>query len=144
MTDLKLLALDEEDLRILSAHAQDAVVRVSDMGYVRADKRFALLLNRFAWEATAKGGTAHRKRAVLRFERVLSARVSGIDQTARDGVLELLAIAFEPGEAPSGRVLLTFAGGGAVQLEVECIEAWLHDLGAAWAAAGTPAHALEE
>ena len=50
MTDLKLLALDSEDLEVISATTQDAVIRVRDMGYARGDKRFALLMNRYAWE----------------------------------------------------------------------------------------------
>jgi hypothetical protein len=140
MTDLKLLALDSEDLDVISATTQDAVVRVADMGFARADHRFALLMNRYAWEAGVGGKKGLRKRAALHFDRVNAAKVSGIDTNAREGVLELLNIRFEEGESPSGIIELCFAGGGTVRLEVECLEARLQDLGAAWAAKAKPEH----
>lgn len=140
MTDLKLLALDNEDLEVISAATQDAIVRVADMGFARADHRFALLVNRYAWEdGSRKKGV--RKRTGLHFECVKNARCAGIDTNARDGVLELLSIRFQETDAPSGIVELNFAGGGTVRLEVECLEARLQDLGAAWAAKAKPEHA---
>lgn len=143
MTDLKLLALDSEDLEVISAHVQDAVIRVGDMGYARQDRRFALLMNRFDWEADAGRAKGLRKRAALHFDGVQSVATAGIDTNAHDGVLELLAINFETVDGPAGIVELNFAGGGTVRLGVECLEARLSDLGAAWAAAAKPAHALD-
>ena len=141
MTDLKLLALDSEDLDVISATTQDAIVRVPDMGFAKADKRFALLMNRFAWEdGNARKGV--RKRAALHFDRVTSVKTSGFDPNAVEGALELLAIRFTETEAPGGLVELTFAGGGAVRLEVEVLEARLQDLGSAWAAKLKPEHAV--
>ncbi len=139
MPDLKLLALDIEDLQVVSATTQDAVVRVGDMGYAKEDQRFALLMNRFAWEED--GRTRQRKRAALHFDRVTDVKAQGIDLTAVEGVLELLAITFTATDDPAGTVELDFSGGGAVRLTVECLEARLQDLGAAWAAKATPAHA---
>jgi hypothetical protein len=141
MPDLKLLALDKEDLDVISATTQDAVIRVADMGFAKADHRFALLMNRFAWEEPGRKG--QRKRAALHFDRVNAVQVAGIDTNARGGVLELLDIAFEPAAEhdPAGRIELRFAGGGTVRLEVECLEARLEDLGAAWAAKMKPEHA---
>jgi hypothetical protein len=139
MPDLKLLALDPDDLDVISATTQDAVVRVGDMGFARADHRFALLMNRFAWEEDGK--TRQRKRAALHFDRVNEAKVAGIDLNAVDGVLELLTIRFTETDAPAGTIELAFAGGGTIRLSVECLEARLADLGAAWAAKATPAHA---
>ena len=145
MTALKLIALDEEDLAVLSAHLQDAVVKVSDLAYLSREKRFAALFNRFDWEAAAGAGgrraSHQRVRAALRFERVLSARLQQIDLATKTRVLSLLAVGFEPGVAPGGSVIMIFAGGGAIRLEVECIEAELRDLGGAWRAAGRPEHA---
>lgn len=138
MPDLKLLALDSEDLEVISATTQDAVIRVGDMGFAKSDHRFALLMNRFAWEEPGKKG--QRRRTALHFDRVNDAKVTGIDTTAVDGVLELLAIRFTPTEAPAGTIDLDFAGGGTVRLTVECLEARLQDLGAAWAAKLTPEH----
>lgn len=140
-SDLKLLALDAEDLEVISATTQDAIVRVGDMGYAQADHRFALLMNRYAWEQGTGGKKGQRKRAALHFDRVNAAKVSGIDTNARDGALELLTIRFAEIDTPAGIVELDFAGGGTVRLEVECLEARLQDLGAAWAAKITPEHA---
>lgn len=144
MSDLKLLALDSEDLEVLSTYVQDAVVRVEDMGFAQADRRFALLMNRFAWEEGVERSKGQRKRAALHFDYVEDAKISGIDVNAREGVLELLSIVFTAGDLPRGEVVLSFAGGGTVQLNVECLEARMRDLGAAWAAKGRPAHALED
>ena len=146
MQPLKLVAMDKEDLDILSAHLQDAVGLVGDMAYLRGQKRFAAILNRFVWEQALKPNAKsdrhefERRRTALRFERVLSAQVQNIRQTASSAVLELLAIRFEPGEAPSGTVSLIFAGGGIIRLNVECIEAELADLGAAWETSSLPKH----
>ena len=140
MPDLKLLALDSEDLDVISATTQDAVVRVGDMGFAKADHRFALLMNRFAWEEDGK--TRQRKRAALSFNRVNDVKVSGIDMNSIEGVLELLAVRYTMTDNPAGYIDLDFAGGGTVRLTVECIETRLQDLGAAWAARATPEHTL--
>src|SRR6195952_3864269 len=128
MPDLKLLALDNEDLEVISATTQDAVVRVGDMGFAKEDQRFALLMNRFAWEEGGK--TRQRKRAALHFDRVNDVKVTGIDTNSVEGVLELLAISFTASDDPAGHVDLDFAGGGTIRLGVECLEARMHDLGA--------------
>lgn len=140
---LKLLALDEEDLRVLSAHVQDAVAKVGDIDYAAPRQHFALAMNRFAWEA----GSARlfrrrrqRRRAVLSFSRVLSVQTAGIDRGKPEDVLSLLAVRFHGAEAPAGTVELVFSGEGTVRLAVECIEARLADLGGAWEAASRPAH----
>ena len=140
MTDLKLLALDSEDLEVISATTQDAIVRVADMGYAQADKRFALLMNRYAWEEGGKKG--QRKRTALHFDRVEAVQAAGINLESQEGALELLAIRFLPTSDPAGTVELSFAGGGTVRLTVECLEARLQDLGAAWAAKLKPEHAV--
>ena len=140
MTDLKLLALDSEDLEVISATTQDAIVRVADMGYAQADKRFALLMNRYAWEEAGKKG--QRRRTALHFDRVEAVQAAGINLESPEGALELLAIRFLPTSDPAGTVELSFAGGGTVRLTVECLEARMQDLGAAWAAKLKPEHAV--
>ncbi len=148
MQDLKLIALDAEDLAVLSTHLQDAVLRVGDMTYQKREKRFALIANRFDWEdATKKGDRARsfvRRRTGLRFERVLGAKLSGLDLSAADATLALLSIEFETTSEPAGFVTLRFSGGGMIRLDVECIEAELTDLGAAWATHLRPEHAGQE
>jgi len=144
MTDLKLLAFDTEDLEVISAHVQDAVIRVADMGYARGDRRFAVLMNRFDWDSTkGKRDKGQRKRAALHFDAVQSVVTAGFDPNAHDGVVNLLAVTFSSIDGTAGIVELSFAGGGTVRLGVECLEARLSDLGAAWAAAAKPAHALD-
>jgi hypothetical protein len=149
MADLRLIALDTEDLSVVSAHLQDAVVRVSDMAYLHHEKRFAAVVNRFDWEHAAAaqksaGKITHseRRRAGLRFERVLGAKVHGLDLKDRKAVLALLSISFSPAAEgqPDGDVTLTFSGGAAIRLQVECLEAELKDLGAAWATKHIPVH----
>jgi DUF2948 family protein len=144
MTELKLLALDEEDLQIISTFVQDAVVRVGDIGFAERDNRFALLLNRYAWEVgDNRRSTGERRRTALHFDRVLGVQTTGINLDAAEGALELLGLTFEPKEAPGGALTLNFAGGGTVRLQVECIEARLADLGAAWSARVRPHHDLD-
>ena len=105
MEELKLIALDAEDLRILSCHLQDAVIRVGDMAYLKEGMRFAAIANRFDWEGAVKSkdDEFQRRRTGLRFERVKSAQVQGIDLKKKDLVLVLLAVAFEPGDEPRHR-----------------------------------------
>lgn len=143
MPDLKLLALDEQDLEVISAYTQDAIIRVADMGFARSDRRFAALMNRYVWEEGDLRTKGQRRRSAIHFEHVLAVTSSGINLKARDGVLDLLSITFEPGEMPSGTVALRFAGGGTIQLMVECLELRLNDLGASWAARAVPGHPLE-
>ena len=145
MQPLKLLALDAEDLQVMSAHLQDAVLRVADIAYVPAEKRFAMIANRFDWEGVndAKGGAKkgfQRRRSALRFDRVLGVQIQGVEQNAKDAVLELLAVQFEEADTPGGHVTLTFAGGGAIRLHVECIEAEMRDLGPVWKTKLKPVH----
>jgi hypothetical protein len=146
MKSLKLIALDPEDLKVLSCHLQDAVIRVGDMAYLKDEMRFAAIANRFDWEQAAQidDATYRRRRSGLRFERVRAASVNGIDLKQKGTVLELLAMTFEPAEEPSGVLTLLFAGGGAIRLEVECIEAELRDLGAAWRTRLKPEHASDD
>jgi hypothetical protein len=145
MPDLKLIALDAEDLAVISANLQDAVMKVGDLAYLPREKRFAAVANRFDWADALKNDAAAdqhyaRRRTALRFERVLGAQVHGIDLANKGAVISLLAISFEPGEPPAGLVILQFADGSAIRLVVECIEAELRDLGPVWQAKSKPQH----
>ena len=140
MPDLKLLALDEQDLEVIAAYTQDAIIRVADMGFAKSDKRFALLMNRYAWEEGDSSLKGQRRRSAIHFDHVLEVRSSGINLQSLDGVLDLLTIAFEPSDVPAGTVEMRFAGGGTIQLVVECLELRLNDLGASWAARAVPGH----
>jgi len=140
---LKLIALDADDLAIVSAHVQDAVTKVGDLGYQPGEKRFVVPLYRFVWEIGAglfRKPHNERRNSVLHFERVLSVKATGIDRDRKNEVLSLLAIRFEPGDAPAGFIDLVFAGNAAIRLEVEVVEALLADLGGAWEATSRPDH----
>ena len=147
MTDddrLKLAALDEEDLAVLSAHVQDAVLKVADMAYLPKENRFVVVMNRFGWEQVAgRRRDYQRRRAALTFDRVDAVKTSRIRRADGDAVLNLLAVEFSPSNPPAGAITLVFAGGGAVRLDVECIEVRLADLGAAWATTAKPSHDLD-
>jgi hypothetical protein len=145
---LKLVALDQDDLKILSAHLQDAVLRLADLVYMPAGKHFAAILSRFDWLVAESDDSKHsnlrRCGCALRFDRVKRAQVQKIRPGEPFAAAELLAITFEELNAPGGFITLHFAGGGGVRLEVECIEAELHDMGQAWPASTKPVHRIAE
>jgi hypothetical protein len=141
---LRLLAEDEEDLKIISAHVQDAVVRVGDLAYLPKARRFALLLNRYRWEDDADAKNAGlRMLSGLHFENVLGVKAQNVRQDDPDAMLELLAIGFAPGADGAGTVELCLAGGGYVRLDVECIDASLRDMAGPWPAKARPKHETE-
>lgn len=129
---LKLLAMDEDDLRVISALTQDAVFPITEMKWERRRRRFALLINRFRWEdrdrARVRGREPERVQSVLSFSDVEKVKVQGVDQQEKDLALSLLSISFEAGEDGTGRVLLTLAGDGALALEVEALDVTLQDV----------------
>lgn len=136
---LKLLALDADDLAIVSAHLQDAVLKVADMVYLPREHRFALAARRFDWEGAVQG-QRRRRLAALHFDRVLGVRTSNLDKNDAGRVLNLLAVTFETTQEPAGEVTLHFSEGAAVRLSVECIETQMKDLGPVWEAVATPGH----
>lgn len=143
MSDLKLIALDAEDLEIVSAQVQDAVLKVGDIHWRADEKRLVVALNRFVWDEAlgARPKQAfERRRAVLHLARVTRVQAQHLSPTNPDAVLELLALRFTPTEDPSGLVELIFAGGATLRAEVECLEVGLGDLGAAWATGCCPNH----
>jgi hypothetical protein len=142
MAALKLIALDDQDLSIVSAHVQDAVMKVSDLEYLPAAKRFVLTMNRFVWEAKSGLFRQHneRRQSVLHFDRVLGVKTSGIQRDKPAEVLSLLAVSFIAISKPAGIVELVFSGGGTIMLDVECVEARLADVGGSWEASSRPVH----
>lgn len=144
MDQLKLAALDQEDLQVLSTHLQDAVLTVADIRYLPKEKKAVFILNRFVWDKKADKRTKEheRRRSALAIAQVKNMKAQNISQEAKGAVLELLAVTFEAGEEPAGRVQLAFAGGASLLLEVDCIEAQLADLGAAWSTPNLPQHDL--
>jgi hypothetical protein len=146
---LKLIALDRDDLEVISAHLQDAVVKTGEILWRPAEHRVVIALNRFDWEAAQDVAQDtvpawRRRRSALRFERVRSCKCRDLDCGAKEQVLNLLAVDFSETDAPGGFVTLTFSGGGALRLEVECLESEAVDLGPVWTTDKCPAHAAVE
>ena len=149
MTALRLRAVDPIDLSVVAAHLQDALAQVGGMAYQPGKRRFALMLNRFMWEdldETAKGAKADRNapyrrvRSALHFDGVLRVRHQGLKLGRKEAVAELSTLAFEMGSEPAGVIKMTFAGGGVMKLDVECLDAWLTDVSAPWPTPHRPGH----
>ncbi len=141
---LKLIALDRDDLEIVSAHLQDSTVKAGEILWRPNEHRVVIALDRFDWEAAHGESTWQRRRSALRFERVKNCKYRSFDSADKDKSLNLLAIDFsDEKDAPAGTVTLLFAGGGLLRIEVECLEAELADLGPVWAAECCPEHDAE-
>jgi hypothetical protein len=126
----RLIALDEDDLAVISAHVQDAAVQVRDIIWRQAERRLVIGMKRLDWDQALSGAPAPlRLVAALRFDRVLACKSRHLDMSRPDLEVELLGVEFRPGAKPGGNVLLMFSGGGALRLDVECIECELADLG---------------
>ncbi len=125
---LRLRALDADDLQVISAAVQDAVLPASEIGWDRRRRRFALLVNRLRREERSTGGTPERVRSILAIEDVMHVATQGLDRRDADMVLSLLAIDWEPGADGTGRVVVTLAGDGAVAVDVEALEVTLTDV----------------
>ncbi len=166
---LKLRARDAEDLRALAACLQDALVPLADVAYLKAEKRFVMVANRFMWEhgaraapvpepveASAEAGTDarfeeaeggpvnYRVNCAVTFDRVRNVGFRGLDSRDKGQILNLLTIEFEPGEGAPGAVRLVFAGGGAIRLEVRDLRCHLEDVGEPWPTHWRPNHAETE
>ena len=135
---LRLLAEDGDDLAVISAALQDAVAKIGDIRYEAASRRLTIGVNRFRWEAGVR--SRERVRSGIQFAGVLAVKARKLRRDAPNAVVELLSLAFEPGEAPGGVIALTFAGGGDLRLDVECVDAILSDVSAAWPARRVPEH----
>jgi hypothetical protein len=142
MEPVKFVALDRDDLEVVSTHLQDALVKVADIMWRPQEKRLVVSLRRFDWlSAEAVRPELRRCHSVLRFERVNSCKCRCVNPAGKDAVLNLLAVEFAETDVPAGAVTLMFSGGGVLRLEVECLEAELVDLGPYWPAAERPVHA---
>ena len=126
---LNIGALDTEDLKVISALTQDAVLPITEMRWQARARRFALLVNRFRWEDTGRDRHgAERVQSLLVFENVLHVASQGVDRSETDMVLSLLSVDWQPGEDGAGHILLTLAGDGAIRLQCEALEARLRDV----------------
>jgi hypothetical protein len=137
---LKLTALDADDLGVISAACQDALVAVRDCAYFKDEKRFVLLLNRFRWEADPGVEAAHsRTHSALVFNEVTAVRHHNVPLAEPDRMLEVLAVVLQSAQS----VTLRFAAGRAIRLEIGRLACHLGDVGEPWATPWKPAHPVE-
>lgn len=132
---LRLFAKDLDDLSVISALLQDALVPFGDMAYLPDEQSFIMALNRFRWEAGDNARTRERVHSGLRFDRVGRVRYRGLDRRRRGSFLSLLAIAHDQGVST-----LHFSGGGIIRLEVDALRCGLEDFGEPWPTQKAPHH----
>ncbi len=135
---LRLLAEDADDLEIISAALQDAVAHIGGISWEPKARRLTIAVNRFRWEAADAGH--ERVRAAIQLGGVLAVRARNLRPEAKDAVVQLLAVTFDPGEAPGGIITFAFADGADLAAEVECIDAALADLSTPWTTPSSPEH----
>jgi len=140
---LKLRAEDTEDLLVISACLQDALVPVRDLAYIPEERTFLLIANRFRWENGVRPapGEAGLERTLcgITFSEVTAVSYSGFRRSENGRILSLLAI-----RAENGKVHLEFSGGAAIRLEVACILCHAKDIGEPWPTPWQPRHDLDE
>ena len=135
-TALKLLAEDAEDLEVLAAALQDAVLKIGDISWEAKARRLTITVNRYRWGAREP----ERVRSEVQLGSVLGVQARRLRRGASEAVVQLLTLAFEPGEAPGGRLVFRFAGDADLAVEVECIDLVLADISEPWAAKSEPRH----
>jgi hypothetical protein len=135
---LKLLAEDADDLAVMAAALQDAVAKIGDVVFEPNARRLTIAFNRYRWES----GEDERVRSALQIGSVLGVKSRRLRRGAKDAVVELLTVSFEPAEAPGGVLVLTFAGGGDLRATIECVDAILMDISQPWPAKRSPGHEI--
>ena len=142
--NLKLLAKTEEDLRVVSAYLQDAIVNVSDVANLKKNKIFLMQLNRFMWEDVEKGVFRKNKRirTIIKFENVLNVFSKNINQVKKDKFLDFLAIETYQMVDNNYEMKIVFAGDSIIKIIAEAIEVTLDDQGDAWDTKNIPKHKL--
>ena len=140
--NLKLIARTEQDLRVVSAHLQDAIASISDMARLEKNNIFLMQLNRFMWEDVEKGVFRKNKRirTILKFENVLNVISKNINQYKEDKFLDFLAIETNLMPDSNYEMKIIFAGDSIIRIISEAIEVTLDDQGEAWDTKNKPKH----
>jgi len=141
---LKLIGKNQEDLKVISAYSQDSIVTVKDITFLKKNRIFIMIINRFMWEDIEKGITRQRKRirCALKFEGILKVKSKKINQKNKNKRLECLAIECNEILSKNNEINFFFAGGGVITLISESIEAVMRDLGEPWNVRHTPKHKI--
>ena len=140
--NLKLIAKTEEDLRVISAHLQDSIVKTSDIASLKKNRIFLMQLNRFMWEDVEKGVFRKNKRirTVLKFENIIKATSKNVDRNKNDRFLDFLAIESFKMPDKNYQMNLIFSGDIIIKLITEAIEVTLDDQGSPWESKNKPNH----
>ncbi len=140
--NLKLIARTVEDLRVVSAHLQDAIVNVNDIANLKKNKILLIQLNRFMWEDVEKGLFRKNKRirTILKFENVINVKSKNINLAGEDKFLDFLTIETNQMIDNNYEMKILFAGDSIVRVTAEVIEATLDDQGEAWDTKNKPKH----
>ena len=137
MKQLYLNICEAAEIKTMSAHVQDMIIRTKDMAFLKAQKRFVVVGNRFCWERSDQN---YRTLCGFHFDHVEKVSYRAIERGDQPRFIHLLAICLNAEHALEGIVRLIFAGEGEIQLEVEAIQAHLHDMGECWQTRARPAH----
>ena len=140
--NLKLIARTTEDLRVISAHLQDSIVKTSDIANLKKNRILLMQLNRFMWEDVEKGVFRKNKRirTVLKFENILKVASKNVDQKKNDRFLDFLAIETTKMPDKNYEMNLIFSGDIIIKLLAEAIEVTLDDQGSPWESKNRPKH----
>jgi hypothetical protein len=142
---LRLKAEDGDDLSVIAACLQDALIPLSEMVYLAEEGRFLAAFTRFRRECLADPARCDgltQIHAVLTFSAVEAVHHLGLDSRFGAVRLELLTMIAAPAEGGGSDVTLVFAGDAAIRLRVRRIAATLADFGEPWPAPVPPAHDL--
>jgi hypothetical protein len=142
--NLKLIVRNREDLKVISAYSQDSIVAVKDITFLKKNRIFVMIINRFMWEDIERGINRQSKRirCALKFEGILKVKSKKINQKNKKKRLECLAIECNEILNNNNEINFFFAGGGVITLISESIEAIMRDLGEAWSVKYTPKHKI--
>ena len=142
--NLKLIVRNRKDLKVISAYSQDSVVAIKDITFLKKNRIFIMIINRFMWEDIERGINRQSKRirCALKFEGILKVKSKKINQKNKNKRLECLAIECNEILSKNNEIIFFFAGGGVITLISEFIEAVMHDLGKPWNVRHTPKHKI--
>jgi len=142
--NLKLLAKNQDDLKVISAYLQDSIVTVKDIIFLRQNRTFIMIVNRFMWEDLEKGVFRENKRirCAIKFEEVVKVEAKNINQKSKNKPLECLAIKSSIAEGELHKIKIFFAGDSIITIIVEVINVFLQDLGKSWKVKHIPKHKI--
>tara|TARA_B110000438_G_scaffold298524_1_gene346948 strand:- start:52 stop:501 length:450 start_codon:yes stop_codon:yes gene_type:complete len=144
INNLKLVGKNIEDIQVISAYCQDSLVRVKDIVFLKQNKTFVMIINRFMWEDFEKGAFRENKRikCAIKFDAVLKVKSKKINQKNKDILLECLAIKCRAIANENYETNIYFAGGSIITLVLELVEVVMHDLGSSWNVKHFPKHKI--